>query len=147
VARQIKHKQKLHAAHDATSRAYLQVFPELCEAVGLSELQLVTSTASKSSSKACEALLAAAAHSHKQCIAPRLAQHPSYAGDVVHSILEEDQAHGLAAAAIVVFEKALQCLYQLGLVHNLKSRGNGKVSLQIKPSPTAWQHTKRAGDS
>lgn len=147
MAQQIKHTYKLHAAGGATPRAYLQVFPELCEAVGLSELQLVTSTASKSSSKACEALLAAAAHSHKQCIAPRLAQHPSYAGDVVHSILEEDQPHGLAAAAVVVFQKTLQCLYQLGLVHNLKSRGNGKVSLQIKPSPTAWQHTKRAGDS
>ncbi|KAA6420527.1 MAG: hypothetical protein FRX49_09688 [Trebouxia sp. A1-2] len=102
------------------------IFPELCEAIGLGELQLLTGTATQGSSKAREALLAAAADSHKQCIAPRLAQHPSDAGDVVHSILEEDQAHGLAAAAVVVLQKTLQCLYQLGLVHNLKGRDNGK---------------------
>jgi len=61
--------------------------------------------------------------------------------------LEEDQAHGLAAAAVVVFQKMLQGLYQLGLVHNLKSRDSGKVSLQIKPGATVWQHTKRVGAS
>ncbi len=147
MAKQITYTYKLHAAGGATPRAYLQIFPELCEAIGLGELQLLTSAATKSSSKACEALLAAATHSHQQCIAPRLAQHPSYAGDVVHSILEEDQAHGLAAAAVVVFQKMLQGLYQLGLVHNLKSRDNGKVSLQIKPGATVWQHTKRVGAS
>ncbi len=143
MAQQITHTYKLHAAGGATPRAYLQIFPELCEAVGLGKLQLLTSTATQSSSKACEALLSAATHSHKQCIAPRLAQHPSNAGDVVYRILEEDQAHGLAAAAVVVFQKTLQGLYQLGLVHNLKGRDNGKVSLQMKPSPTAWQHTQK----
>lgn len=141
MVQQMKYTYKLHAAGGATPRTYLEILPELCETIGLGKLQLLTSTATQSSSKACEALLAAAAHSHQQCIAPRLAQHPSYAGDVVHSVLEEDQSHGLAAAAVVVFQKTLQGLYQLGLVHNLHPRDNGKVSLPIKPSPTACQHT------
>ena len=85
----------------------LQVLSEVSQAVGFGELQLDTSKAAKGSSEAGEALLAAAAHPHQQGIASGLAQHTRYAGNVVHSILEEDQAHGLAAAAIVLAQEAL----------------------------------------
>lgn len=97
----------------------LEVLPEVSEAVSLGELQLHTGEAPQRSSKAGEALLAAAAHSHQQGVASGLAQHPSNAGNVVHCILEEDQAHGLAAAAVVLDQKPLQGLDQLGMLTDL----------------------------
>lgn len=100
-------------------QADLEILSEVSEAVSFGELQLDTSEASKSSSKACEALLAAATHSHQQGIASRLPQHTGNAGNMVHSFLEEDQTQGLAAAAVVVLQKALQGLHQLGMVTNL----------------------------
>ena len=100
-------------------KADLEVLSEVREAVSLGELQLHTGEAPQCSSKAREALLAAAAHAHQQGIGSGLAQHPSNAGNVVHCILEEDQAHGLAAAAVVLHQKALQVLDQLGMVSDL----------------------------
>ena len=56
--------------------AYLEVFPEVCEAVGLGQLQLYTFIPSQGSSKACQALFAAATDAHQQCVASGLVQHP-----------------------------------------------------------------------
>ena len=105
--------------HVVKAGANLEVLSEVCEAVSLGELQLHTSEASQGSSKAGEALLAAAAHPHQQGVASGLAHDACYAGNVVHRILEEDEAHGLAAAAVVVCQELLQGAHQLGMVSNL----------------------------
>ena len=97
----------------------LEILSEVCEGVSLGELQLHAGEASEGSSKAGEALLAAAAHPHQQGVASGLTHDTCYAGNVVHGILEEDEAHGLAAAAVVVFQELLQGVHQLGVVPNL----------------------------
>ena len=57
---------------------------------------------------------------------------------MVHSILEEDQAHGLAAGAVVICQVLLQRLDQLGVVNNLHTDID-MVHLKIKGDTKSTQ--------
>ena len=106
-------EHRVRALHAGGDHQLLQVLPELHAAVAPRQLDLDALVLRNGGRQPSQRLLAAASHAHKHGVAAGLSEHTAQACDVLHSILEEHQGHGVGVGQVVLLQVVVEQRHDL----------------------------------